>query len=98
MPSKRFTRSISEWLMLTARELGIRGATIVSASEGFGHDCRIHLAHFFELADQPPEGVMVVTEEELKRLFAMIEREGVHVFHAKTAIEFGMLGEPSASP
>lgn len=87
-------KPVSEWLMLAARDLGIRGATILAASEGFGHDRRIHSAHFFELADQPQEVVMAVTEEELKRLFEVIEREGVQVFYAKTEVEFGILGEP----
>ncbi|MDD2991693.1 MAG: DUF190 domain-containing protein [Zoogloea sp.] len=87
-------KPVSEWLMLAARDLGIRGATILAASEGFGHDRRIHSAHFFELADQPQEVVMAVTEEELQRLFEIIEQEGVQVFYAKTEVEFGVLGEP----
>lgn len=87
-------KPVAEWLMLTARGLGIRGATIVAASEGFGHDRRIHSAHFFELADQPQEVLMAVTEDELQRLFDVIEREGIHVFYAKTEVEFGVLGAP----
>lgn len=87
-------KSVAEWLMWTARELGIRGATIVSASEGFGRDRRIHSARFFELAEQPQEVVMAVSEAELGQLFERIEQEGVHVFYAKTAVEFGVLGAP----
>ena len=45
---------MAEWLMLAARDLGVRGATVVAGSEGFGQHRRIHSAHFFELADQPP--------------------------------------------
>lgn len=89
-------KPVSEWLMLAARDLGIRGAIILAASEGFGHDRRIHSAHFFELADQPQEVVMAVTEEELQRLFEVIEREGVQVFYAKTEVEFGTLGSPDS--
>jgi PII-like signaling protein len=42
---------MAEWVMLTARELGLRGATILAGSEGFGAHRRIHSVHFFELAD-----------------------------------------------
>lgn len=87
-------KPLAEWLMLAARDLGIRGATIVAASEGYGHHRRIHSAHFFELADQPQEIVMAVTEDEAGRLFELIEQEGVHVFYVKSEVEFGIFGEP----
>lgn len=88
-------KPVSEWLMTTAKEIGIRGATMVAAAEGFGHDRRIHSAHFFELADQPQEVVMAVTEDEAERIFELIRQEGVRVFYVKTAIEFGVLGDPN---
>ncbi|MBU0655995.1 MAG: DUF190 domain-containing protein [Gammaproteobacteria bacterium] len=84
---------LAEWLLLTARRMGIQGATIISGSESFGHDRRIHSAHFFELADQPQEIVMAVTEEEVARLFDFLQQEGVHIFYTKTPIEFGVIGE-----
>jgi PII-like signaling protein len=87
-------KPMAEWLMLAARDLGLRGATIVSASEGYGQHRRIHSAHFFELADQPQEVVMAVSEEESERLFELLKKEGVHVFYVKTPVEFGVLGEP----
>lgn len=85
---------LAEWLMLEARDLGVRGATIVAASEGYGHHRRIHSAHFFELADQPQEVVMAVSEEEADRLFELLKKEAVHVFYVKSPVEFGVLGEP----
>lgn len=85
---------LAEWLMLAARGLGLRGATIVNASEGYGQHRRIHSAHFFELADQPQEVTLAVTEEESERLFALLEKEGVHLFYVKTAVEFGVIGNP----
>ncbi|UJS26343.1 DUF190 domain-containing protein [Thiothrix winogradskyi] len=85
---------LAEWLLLTARKLGIGGATIIAASEGYGHDKRIHAAHFFELADQPQEIVMAATEEEVSHLFDTLQQEGVHLFYMKTPIEFGVIGEP----
>ncbi|OQX14112.1 MAG: hypothetical protein BWK73_10190 [Thiothrix lacustris] len=85
---------LAEWLLLTARRLGIQGATIIPASEGYGHDRRLHSAHFFELADQPQEIVMAATEENVSRLFDTLQQEGVHLFYMKTPIEFGVIGEP----
>ena len=87
-------KQLAEWLMFTARDLGIRGVTILAASEGYGAHRRIHSAHFFELADQPQEVVMAVTEEEAERLFDYLIKEDVHVFYVKTPVEFGVIGTP----
>ena len=84
---------MAEWLMLAARDLGVRGATIVAGSEGYGQHRRIHSAHFFELADQPQEVVMAVSEDEAERLFGFLREEAVHLFYVKTPVEFGILGE-----
>lgn len=86
--------SLAEWLMLAARDLGLRGATIISASEGFGKHRRIHSAHFFELSDQPQEIIIVATEEETECLFDLLKKEGIHLFYVMTPVDFGTLGEP----
>jgi uncharacterized protein len=87
---------VSEWLLQCARDLGLRGGTTVLAAEGIGHNGKFHSGHFFELADQPVEVAMIVTEEESERLFQRIRNEKVHVFYAKTPVEFGFLGEDSS--
>lgn len=89
-------RPFAEWLLQLAMELGLRGATVIPASEGFGKHRRVHSAHFFELADQPIEVVMAVTEDESERLFARLAKEDVHLFYVKTPVEFGEIG--AASP
>jgi PII-like signaling protein len=89
-------KPIGEWLVNLAQEMGLRGATLLAGGEGFGHHRRIHSAHFFELADQPVEVVMAVTADEAERLFARLKAEDVHLFYVKTAVEFGILGEPDA--
>ncbi len=86
-------KPIGEWLMDQARALGIRGATLIAASEGFGHQGKLHSAHFFELADQPIEVTMAVTEDEAERFFARLREEGVNLFYIKVPIEFGMTAE-----
>jgi PII-like signaling protein len=83
-----------EWLFALARDQGIAGATVVMGTMGFGHHRRIHAAHFFELADQPVEVTMIVTEEEAQRLFALLDKEQVRIFYARMPVEFGFTGEP----
>jgi PII-like signaling protein len=87
---------LAEWLMLAARKMGFHGATIVAASEGFGHHGRIHSAHFFDLADQPLEVTVAGSAEEVDRLFEYLRGEGVHVFYVKSEVEYGFVGEPQA--
>lgn len=84
---------LAQWLLEEARRQGVRGATLMTASEGFGKTGRIHYAHFFELADQPQEVTMAVSEEESERIFAVIRTADVKLFYVKTPIEFGVTGE-----
>ena len=86
-------RSLAKWLLEEARDMGIGGATIIPASEGFGHDRKLRSAHFFELTDQPLEVTMAVSEADAERLFMRLKEEGVKIFYVKTPIEFGMSGE-----
>lgn len=89
-------RPMGEWLVQLARELGLRGATLVPAEEGFGRHGRLHAARFFELAEQPMEVVMALSEEESQRLFERLQAEDVHLFYVKAPVEFGTLGKASA--
>lgn len=84
---------LGEWLVQAAMQLGIGGATLTVATEGFGRDRKLHSAHFFELADQPVEVTMAVSEQQAERMFEYLVQEGVKVFYVKMPIEFGMSGE-----
>lgn len=84
---------LGDWLLQEARRLGIKGATLIAAAEGFGHDRRMHSAHFFDLADQPQEVTMAVTADEAQRLFQRLREEKIKIFYVKSPIEFGMTGE-----
>jgi PII-like signaling protein len=84
---------LGEWLLQEARKLGVGGGTLTAASEGFGHDRKLHSAHFFELADQPIEVTLAVSAEDAQRLFQRLRDEGVKVFYVKAPIEFGVTGE-----
>ena len=85
--------TLAHWLVEEARGMGISGATLVAASEGFGHHRRIHSAHLVDLADQPLEVVMAVTADEADRLLAKLKGARVKVFYTKTPVEFGTTGE-----
>ncbi|WP_068827808.1 DUF190 domain-containing protein [Pseudomonas sp. BMS12] len=90
---KHAGKPLAEWLLQLARDLNLRGATLVPATEGYGHGRRVHSAHFFELADQPLEVVLAVSEDECELLFQRLRDEGVKLFYVKAPIEFGTLGE-----
>ncbi len=66
----------------------------MAAREGYGQHRHIHSTRSFELADQPQEIVMIVSEEEADLLFNHLQKEGVHIFYVKTSVEFGMMGKP----
>lgn len=87
---------LGQWLMEQAKQLGIRGATLTGATQGLGHDGRMHAITLFDLADQPLAITMAVTEDESARLFQHLEHSGVHMFYVKSEIEFGMIGQPHA--
>ncbi|PSJ16295.1 DUF190 domain-containing protein [Nitrosomonas supralitoralis] len=84
---------LGEWLVQETQKLGIGGATLIAATEGFGHDRKLHSARFIELTDQPIEVTMAVSEQEAKRIFSHLKDEGVNIFYIKVPIEFGMTEE-----
>ncbi len=92
---KHGASSLAEWLMQTARNLDISGATLLAAGEGLGHDHKFHSARFFELGDQPVQVQMALSETEAQRLFSVIAAENLRIFYVKSPIEFGFTGEDS---
>jgi PII-like signaling protein len=86
-------KQLSHWLLEVMREMKIRGVTHLVAAEGIGHDHRFHSWHFVELADRPEAITMIATESEVQALFDRLATEDVHVFYAKSPVEFGFLGK-----
>ena len=80
---------ISQWLMDVAENIGIKGVTILQASQGIGRDGKLHSSTFFELADEPLEVIMNVSEEECEKLFALLNEERLGLFYTKSPIEYG---------
>lgn len=89
-------RPMGHWLVETIKALGIPGATMSAGVEGIGRDGKLHSAHFFELADQPIEVMVAVTDAQCALLFDRLEQEGVSVFYVKTPVEFGVVGDGKA--
>lgn len=87
-------RPLTAWLVEEARRLGIGGATVIAASEGFGHHRKLHAARFFELGDQPVEVTMAVTGAEADAFMTRLREAGVRLFYTRAPVEFGMTGEP----
>jgi PII-like signaling protein len=86
-------RPIHQWLMELAKSMEIHGATVLTAQEGLGAHHRLHSARFFELADQPVEVVMAVSETECDTILQRLRLEpGLRVFYSRTPIEFGTIG------
>jgi len=86
-------RSLAKWLLEETRNLGIGGATLIPAAEGFGRDRKLRSIGFFELAEQPIKVTMAVSEADAERFFTRLQEEGINIFYVKTPIEFGMTGE-----
>ena len=84
---------LGEWLVQEARKMGVARATMIAAAEGYGRDRKLHSAHFFELADQPIEVIMALSEDDVDRIFERLAEEKINIFYVKEPIEFGMTGE-----
>ena len=41
-------KMLGEWIVDVAKDMGLRGATLCTGIEGFGHTGKLHSSHFFE--------------------------------------------------
>lgn len=85
--------SVANWILEEARRLGVRGATLFSGKEGFGHDGRYHADTLFDLEDPPVQVTMALTGDECDKLMARIAESNLRVFFTKTQAEFGFTSE-----
>ncbi|MBV6303480.1 DUF190 domain-containing protein [Candidimonas humi] len=87
-------KALHQWLLDLAQSMQIRGATMIAAQEGLGSKHRVHSARFFELADQPIEITMVVSESECEAILQALQAEpGLRLFYSKVPVQFGVIGE-----
>lgn len=94
---KHGRETVCEWLLSAVKSLGIRGVTVISAAEGIGHAGARHAPHLFQLADQPLQVTMAVTEDEAELILSAIRSEKIHLFYVRFPVEFGMLGDEPQS-
>ncbi|WP_115719782.1 DUF190 domain-containing protein [Gallaecimonas mangrovi] len=82
---------IADWLLAQAKEVGVSGATVIVAEEGFGREGKLHSAHFFELADVPVEVTMVVSDANKDKLIDKVKEAGLGIFYVINPVEYGTL-------
>ena len=81
-----------EWLLETAKKLGIEGGSAFRAFAGYGRHGVMHEQHFFELAgDLTVEVEFLLADPQADALLAKLRAEGVRVVYARTRAEFGMI-------
>ncbi len=76
-----------DWLIKVARELGVPGVTVIAGLEGYGHDHRLHSAHFLEMADEPIMVVMAMSERHKNLLLERLADARADLFHVMQAVE-----------
>ena len=63
-----------EWIVRTAREQGLAGATVLRGLEGFGAHSRLHTAKILRLSNDLPVIVEIVdTEEKIETFLPLID-------------------------
>jgi PII-like signaling protein len=83
-----------EWLLETAKKLGIHGGSAFRAIAGYGRHGRLHEEHFFELAgDLSVEVGFVLSEQEAQAFLAHLAGEKLKLFYIKVPLETGVVGD-----
>lgn len=87
---------MSEWLLAVAKQMNLRGATVLAGIEGIDHQGLLHSASFFELADRPVQIQFAVSNQQAAELLDYLNNKEISLFYVKTPIEFGVLGQAKA--
>jgi PII-like signaling protein len=88
-----------EWLLERANKMGIRGGSAFRAMAGFGRHHTLHEDHFFELAGSlTVEVEFIVTEEESRKLLALVREERIRAFYAHIPARFGVINPDNEDP
>lgn len=84
---------VYEWLLETARQLGVPGASAFRAAAGYGRHGVLHENTFFELAGDLPVRVSFVLDAAQRGiLLDAVARAGLSLFYVAQAVEFGFTG------
>jgi len=86
-----------DWLLGEAKKLGVHGGSAYKAIAAFGRHGVLHEAKFFELSgDLTVVTEFIVAEAEADRLIEAIRAAHVHVFYARTPVDYGVIEPPGA--
>jgi len=79
-----------EWLLESAKKLGVHGGSAFRAIAGYGRHGVLHEQHFFELAgDLTVEVEFLVPRAQAEKLLELARTERVRVVYAMSEAEFG---------
>jgi PII-like signaling protein len=79
-----------EYLLETAKKLGISGGTAIKATAGFGHHGKLHEEQFWDIASNVPMEVkFFLSQEQSKEFFHFLEKEKISIFYSKFDAEYG---------
>ena len=82
-----------EWLLETAKKMGVHGGSAFRAMAGYGRHGVLHEQHFFELAgDLTIEVEFLLAPDQAKALLDAVRRERVRVVFATSDAEIGETG------
>jgi PII-like signaling protein len=90
--------AVSEWLLMQANKLGIRGGSAFKAMAGFGRHHKMTEDKFFDMGASGVEIEFIVTEEEATQLLELIRQEKLSLFYAKVPARFGVIDPDASEP
>ncbi|MEW5905044.1 MAG: DUF190 domain-containing protein [Pseudomonadota bacterium] len=83
-------KQLTEWLLETARALGVPGGSAFRAVAGFGRHGRLHEETFFELGGELPMQVEFVLEPtRANQLLGVLAAEGIGLPYVRYVVESG---------
>jgi PII-like signaling protein len=91
-------RLLWEWLLEQATRSNCGGSAF-PAMAGFGRHRVLHESTFFELAGTlTVEVEFIVTDEEARRLLALVQGTGMRLFYASVPAQFGVINPDASDP
>lgn len=83
---------LSDWLLDSARSMGVAGCTVLRASAGFGRH-GLHEDTFFELGGELPVIIeLVLTQTQADAVLALCAEQTLHLFYTLTPVTAGITG------
>ena len=81
-----------EWLLESAKKMGVHGGSAFRAIAGFGRHGVLHEQHFFELAgDVPIEVTFVVDADQEAKLLDAVEHAGLSLVFVRHPVSHGVI-------